>query len=131
MSEIEDAILVDRMEGVESEKFGKQSEDLLDFSDTPVVEREESPIPPTTDQLLDFAKPETTDVGAFDEDLKDTKAPTAHDGVQDIPEQEPAFMTQSDSSSPKDVQMGEEKKEKSDKIGKKKGKNQSLTCIKI
>ena len=128
MSEIEDAILVDRMDDVEAEQAAKHTEDLLDFGDTPVTEREESPISSTTDQLLDFMKPDTTDVGSYEEDLKDTKAPTSYEGVQEIPPQEQVLTpSPPDTSSPENVEMEDRKESPPTDIPKKKGKSLPVT----
>lgn len=120
MSEMEDAILVERMEEVEAEKAGKPAEDLLDFGDTPVAEMEESPVSSTTDQLMDFTKPETTEPAALDDSLKEPTAPVDYEGVQEIAEQEPLPVPQVKATA-ENVHV-EEQQEEVQEIPKKKGK---------
>ena len=109
MSEIEDAILVDRMEGAEAEQV-KETENLLDFGDTPAADRDESPISSTTDQLLDLSKPEqpVVDVGNSVMDAHDTNIQTNDDGIQEIPLQDvvqtqPSAAESENKSTPEDI----------------------------
>lgn len=127
MSEIEDAILVDRMDDIEAEQAAKHTADLLDFGDAPAVERDESPISSATDQLLDFTKPDLMDVAGNVIDVKDTKAQTSHDGIQEIPQQEPVTITQTQPSSKESMEMEAENQIVPEDVPEKKGKCYSLT----
>ena len=121
MSEIEDAILVDRMDDIEAEQAAKHTGDLLDFGDTPAAERDESPVSSATDQLLDFTKPDLMDVAGNVMDVKDSKAQTSHDGIQEIPQLEPVTIAQTQPFSKESVEMEAENQIVPEDVPEKKG----------
>jgi len=109
MSDTEEGILVDRMDGAEAEQV-KETENLLDFGDTPAVDRDESPISSTTDQLIDLSKPEqpVVDVGSSGMEAQDANVRTNDDGIQDIPLQDvaqtqPSTTENENKSMPEDI----------------------------
>ena len=116
MSEIEDAIIVDKIDEMEAEHFEKGSTDLLDFGDTPVHEQEETPVSSTTDQLMDLMKPDTTDAEVA-ENKEDLPATIGQENVQDIVEPETVTSTAADV----DHENQEEQKPKSSEVTKKSG----------
>eukprot|EP00112_Aurelia_sp_Birch-Aquarium-sp1_P019437 Seg4803.1 transcript_id=Seg4803.1/GoldUCD/mRNA.D3Y31 product="hypothetical protein" protein_id=Seg4803.1/GoldUCD/D3Y31 len=101
MSDIEDAILVERIADMEAEPFEQGSSDLLDFSDTPVPENEAFPVSSTTDQLLDFMKPETShgDDVVTNTGLDDVVRPVASESEAQETLQEPEPVEETVSSS--------------------------------
>ncbi|XP_065055541.1 reticulon-1-A-like [Rhopilema esculentum] len=114
MSEIEDAIIVDKMDEMEAEHFEKGSTDLLDFGDTPVHEQEETPVSSTTDQLMDLMKPDTT-YAEVAENKEDLPATIGQENVQEIFEPETVTSTAADV----DHENQEEQKPKSNEVTQK------------